>query len=111
MLVILVGFSLLTMTTGAVSYMHGYYLGGYILTLGFVITTFGMALWLRDIITEAIIQINFNKIFILKHLSYKLVYFNSMILYYLFSIILKQLVYLYFPNLKKTVNLILFWLI
>lgn len=41
------------MTTGAVAYMHGYYLGGYILTLGFVITTFGMALWLRDVITEA----------------------------------------------------------
>ena len=50
---ILVSFSLLTMTTGAVAYMHGYYLGGYILSLGFVITTYGMALWLRDIITEA----------------------------------------------------------
>jgi hypothetical protein len=32
------------MTTGAVAYMHGYYLGGYILTLGFIITTYGMAL-------------------------------------------------------------------
>jgi len=32
------------MTTGAVSYMHGYYLGGYILTLGFIITVYGMAL-------------------------------------------------------------------
>jgi cytochrome c oxidase subunit 3 len=41
---ILVSFSLLTMTMGAVSYMHGFFLGGYILTLGFFITTFGMAL-------------------------------------------------------------------
>ena len=41
---ILVGFSLLTMTTGAVSYFHGFFLGGHILTLGFIITTFGMAL-------------------------------------------------------------------
>jgi cytochrome c oxidase subunit 3 len=58
---ILVSFSLLTMTTGAVAYMHGYYLGGYILSLGFVITTYGMALWLRDIITEATIRAIFNK--------------------------------------------------
>jgi len=50
---ILVGFSMLTMTTGAVAYMHGYYLGGYILTLGFIITAYGMALWLKDVITEA----------------------------------------------------------
>ena len=49
---ILVSFSLLTLTTGAVSYIHGYYLGGYILSLGFIITTLGMSLWLRDIITE-----------------------------------------------------------
>jgi len=50
---ILVSFSLLTLTTGAVLFMHGYYLGGYILTLGFIITIFGMGLWLRDIVTEA----------------------------------------------------------
>jgi hypothetical protein len=49
---ILVGFSLLTLTTGAVMYMHGYYLGEQILTLGFIITLFGMTLWLRDVITE-----------------------------------------------------------
>jgi cytochrome c oxidase subunit 3 len=59
---ILISFSLLTMTTGAVLFMHGYYLGGYILTLGFIITTFGMALWLRDIITEATLPTNFNNI-------------------------------------------------
>jgi cytochrome c oxidase subunit 3 len=50
---ILVSFSLLTMTTGAVAYMHGYSLGGYVLSLGVLITTSGMALWLRDVITEA----------------------------------------------------------
>ena len=33
--------------------MHGYYLGGYILTLGFILTAYGMALWLKDVITEA----------------------------------------------------------
>lgn len=59
---ILVSFSLLTLTTGAVTFMHGYFLGGYILTLGFLITIFGMALWLRDIITEATIPTNFNNI-------------------------------------------------
>ena len=37
---------------------------GYILTLGFIITTFGMALWLRDVVTEAMITTNFNNILI-----------------------------------------------
>jgi len=74
---ILVGFSLLTMTTGAVAYMHGFYLGGYILTLGFVITFFGMALWLRDVVTEATIHKNFNKFLFLNEriralINYKL---------------------------------------
>jgi hypothetical protein len=59
---ILVSFSLLTLTTGAVTFMHGYFLGGYILTLGFFITTYGMALWLRDIITEATKYKYFNYI-------------------------------------------------
>jgi cytochrome c oxidase subunit 3 len=50
---ILVAFSMLTLTTGAVAYMHGFYLGGTILTVGFVLTVSGMALWFKDIIVES----------------------------------------------------------
>lgn len=34
-------------------YMHGYSNGGYLLTLGFTVTTYGAILWFRDIIKEA----------------------------------------------------------
>jgi hypothetical protein len=44
---------MLNMTTGAVAYFHGYYLAGYILTLGFITTVFGMILWFKDVITES----------------------------------------------------------
>ena len=50
---ILLSFSLLNLTIGAVSYMHGFQFGGYILTLGFVLTTYGMILWFRDVVIEA----------------------------------------------------------
>ena len=50
---ILVSFSLLNLTIGAVAYMHGYPLGGYILSLGLTLTVTGMLLWFRDVITEA----------------------------------------------------------
>nr|BBG67074.1 cytochrome c oxidase subunit 3 [Stropharia rugosoannulata] len=49
---ILLSFSLLNLTVGAVSYMHGLANGGYILTLGFILTTYGMVLWLRDVVIE-----------------------------------------------------------
>jgi cytochrome c oxidase subunit 3 len=49
---ILLSFSLLNMAVGAVLYMHGYYNGGAILTLGFILTVAGMILWFRDVITE-----------------------------------------------------------
>jgi cytochrome c oxidase subunit 3 len=49
---ILLSFSLLNLTIGAVAYMHGFTYGGYILTLGFILTTYGMILWFRDVITE-----------------------------------------------------------
>jgi cytochrome c oxidase subunit 3 len=49
---ILVSFSLLNMAIGAVLYMHGFQNGGQVLTLGFVLTASGMALWFRDVITE-----------------------------------------------------------
>lgn len=51
---ILLSFSLLTMAIGAVMYFHGYYNGGLILSLGFVLTLSGMSLWFRDVITEGI---------------------------------------------------------
>ena len=33
--------------------MHGYNYGGYILSIGFVLTTYGMILWFKDVVTEA----------------------------------------------------------
>ena len=50
---IILSFALLTMAIGAVMYMHGYIHGGFFLTIGFTITTAGMLLWFRDIISEA----------------------------------------------------------
>jgi cytochrome c oxidase subunit 3 len=49
---ILVSFSLLNLTIGAVLYMHGFNNGGAILTVGFILTVAGMTLWFRDVITE-----------------------------------------------------------
>lgn len=49
---ILISFSLLNLTIGAVSYMHGFNYGGYILVLGFTLTTLGMILWFRDVVIE-----------------------------------------------------------
>ena len=49
---LLLSFSLLNLTVGAVSYMHGLANGGYILTLGFILTIYGMVLWLRDVVIE-----------------------------------------------------------
>lgn len=47
---ILLSFSLLNLTIGAVAYMHGFSYGGYILTLGFILTCYGMILWFRDVV-------------------------------------------------------------
>ncbi len=49
---ILVSFSLLSLTLGAVMYMHGYPNGGTLLNLGLALTISGMILWFRDITTE-----------------------------------------------------------
>ena len=46
-------FALLVLTLSAVMYMHGFNFGGYFLSLGFVLISSGMALWLRDVIVEA----------------------------------------------------------
>jgi cytochrome c oxidase subunit 3 len=50
---ILVSFSLLSLTLSAVMYMHGYPNGGVLLLLGLVLTVYGMAVWFRDVNTEA----------------------------------------------------------
>jgi hypothetical protein len=55
---ILVSFSLLSLTLGAVMYMQGFTHGGQLISLGFTLTVFGMILWFRDIITEG--TKNFN---------------------------------------------------
>lgn len=49
---ILVSFSVFTMAIGATMSFHGFANGGSILTLGFVITTYGSILWFRDVISE-----------------------------------------------------------
>ena len=49
---ILVSFSLLSLTTGAVMYLQGHPNGELLLILGFTLTASGMGLWLRDVITE-----------------------------------------------------------
>ena len=42
-------------------YMHGYSNGGFILTVGFTVTLFGMILWFRDIISEGTLLGNHTK--------------------------------------------------
>jgi len=49
---ILVSFSLLSLMLGAAMFMHGYPHGDNLLTWGFFITTYGMVLWFRDVISE-----------------------------------------------------------
>ena len=46
-------FALLVTTISAVMYMQGFNYGGYLLNLGVLLVSTGMALWLRDVIVEA----------------------------------------------------------
>ncbi|KAH0825627.1 cytochrome oxidase subunit 3, partial [Lanmaoa asiatica] len=46
---IVLSFSLLNLTIGAVMYMQGYYSGDLILELGFILTLGGMTFWFRDV--------------------------------------------------------------
>lgn len=45
-------FAMLVVTLSAVMYMHGFKYGGYLLNLGTILISTGMALWLRDVIVE-----------------------------------------------------------
>ena len=54
---ILVSFSLLSLTTGAVMYLQGHPNGELLLILGFTLTASGMGLWLRDVITEGTYEV------------------------------------------------------
>ena len=49
---ILTSFSLLNLTIGAVLWFHGFANGGYIATIGLLLTASGMVLWFKDVITE-----------------------------------------------------------
>ena len=49
---ILTSFALLTLTVSAVMYFHGYSNGGFLLSVGFILTASSMILWFRDVITE-----------------------------------------------------------
>lgn len=48
----LLSFSLLNTAIGGVLFFHGFPLGGDILILGLILTSLGMILWFRDVITE-----------------------------------------------------------
>ena len=50
---ILVSFSLLAVTLGLTMYMHGYLHNSIQIILALSLTTFGISLWLRDVILEA----------------------------------------------------------
>lgn len=50
---ILTSFSVFNLAIGAVLYMHGFPQGGTILTIGFLLTLFGMILWFKDVVMEA----------------------------------------------------------
>jgi cytochrome c oxidase subunit 3 len=58
---ILLSFSLLNLTVGAVAYMHGFSYGGYILTLGFILTTSGMILWFRGATVRFFVELHYPK--------------------------------------------------
>lgn len=49
---ILLSFSLLNTAIAAVLYFHGFQYGGALLILGLILSSFGMILWFRDVITE-----------------------------------------------------------
>ena len=49
---ILMSFSLLNLAIGAVLSMHGFNHGGSVISIGLIITIFGMGLWFRDIVME-----------------------------------------------------------
>jgi cytochrome c oxidase subunit 3 len=49
---ILTSFSLFNLTIGAVLYMHGYNNGGFVLSVGFILTTYAMILWFKDVVIE-----------------------------------------------------------
>lgn len=49
---ILMSFSLLNLAIGAVLCMHGFNHGSSVISIGLIITIFGMGLWFRDIVTE-----------------------------------------------------------
>jgi cytochrome c oxidase subunit 3 len=49
-------FSLLNLTSGAVLYLHGFPYGGYVVSLGLVLTIYAMCLWFKDVIVEAAFQ-------------------------------------------------------
>ena len=46
-------FAMLVVTLSAVMYMQGFKYGGYLLNLGVILISTGMALWLRDVVIEA----------------------------------------------------------
>jgi cytochrome c oxidase subunit 3 len=51
---ILLSFSLFNSAIGAVLSMHGFNHGANVLSLGLIVTVFGMLLWFRDVVMEGI---------------------------------------------------------
>ena len=83
---ILTSFALLTLTTSAVMYFHGFANGGELLTLGFCLTAGGMILWFRDVIVEGT-KFKYNNISKFMKVSFNLIvtYFIKMPINILFN--------------------------
>lgn len=82
---ILTSFTLFLMACSAVLYFQGFYLGGELLSLGFVLTASAMALWFRDCVIEGTIFFNLHSInFVVLQSSIKFSVFPSFLLFHLF---------------------------
>lgn len=90
---IVTSFTLLIMACSAVMYFQGFYLGGELLFLGFVLTASAMTLWFRDIVLEGT-SCFLNFILFKNILNFKYTLINKSILYF------KFITYLYSINLN-----------
>jgi len=77
------------MACSAVMYFQGFFLGGELLTLGFVLTASAMALWFRDCVIEGTNYLNLHSIIFVVYLTFIIFLLNKNInLVFIFFIIL-----------------------
>jgi hypothetical protein len=84
---LLTSFALLVMTIGAVMYFHGFTNGGYLLSLGFILTSSAMILWFRDVAIEGTKKTNYKKIKLIVLMSLRL--FKFLLNFNLTSLVVK----------------------